>query len=63
LETTTPSGEKQTKKITLPDKAGPQTINTAISDVKTVRLTLNSPVGLGKGRQIALAEVEFFKRK
>ncbi|MHC5905484.1 NADase-type glycan-binding domain-containing protein [Streptomyces sp. S6] len=63
LETTTSSGEKQTKKITLPDKPGDLTIDTAISDVKTVRLTLNAPAGLGKGHQIALAEVEFFKRK
>ncbi|QNP70139.1 zinc ribbon domain-containing protein [Streptomyces roseirectus] len=62
LEVTTSSGEKKTKKITLADKAGTHTIVTAFSDVKTVRLTLNSPAGLTQGRQLALAEVEFFKR-
>ncbi|MDX3452693.1 zinc ribbon domain-containing protein [Streptomyces sp. ME02-8801-2C] len=62
LETTTASGEKQTKKLTLNDKPGPQTFPTAVSDVKTVRLTLKSPVGLTQGRQLAVAEVEFFKR-
>ncbi|MET8974278.1 zinc ribbon domain-containing protein [Streptomyces sp. NPDC004539] len=62
LEVTTPSGEKHTKKLTLDDKPGPQTFTTAFSDVKTVTLTLNTPSGLTQGRQLALAEVEFFKR-
>ncbi|MFM9446805.1 NADase-type glycan-binding domain-containing protein [Streptomyces acidiscabies] len=62
LETTTSSGEKKTKKITLNDKPGDQTFHTAVSDVKTITLTLNSPTGLTQGRQLALAEVEFFKR-
>lgn len=62
LETTTSSGEKKTRKITLNDKPGDQRFHTPVSDVKTITLTLNSPTGLTKGRQLALAEVEFFKR-
>ncbi len=62
LETTTSSGEKHTRKLTLNDKAGDQTFTTPFSDVKTVTLTLNSPAGLTQGRQLAVAEVEFFKR-
>lgn len=62
LEVTTSDGERQNKRLTLSDKPGDQTIPTGISDVKTVRLTLRSPVGLTSGRQLALAEVEFFQR-
>ncbi|WP_330306024.1 MULTISPECIES: NADase-type glycan-binding domain-containing protein [unclassified Streptomyces] len=62
LEVTTSDGERQNKQVTLSDKPGDQTIPTGISDVKTVRLTLRSPVGLTSGRQLALAEVEFFQR-
>ncbi len=62
LEVTTQDGKKQHKQLTLSDKPGPQTIPTGISDVKTVRLTLRSPVGLTSGRHLALAEIEFFQR-
>ncbi|MGW7606467.1 NADase-type glycan-binding domain-containing protein [Streptomyces sp. NPDC054766] len=62
LEVTTSDGERQNKQLTLSDKPGDQTIPTGISDVKTVRLTLRSPVGLTSGRRLALAEVEFFQR-
>ncbi|WP_326786594.1 zinc ribbon domain-containing protein [Streptomyces sp. NBC_00151] len=62
LEVTTSDGERQNKQITLNDRPGDQTIPTGISDVKTVRLTLRSPVGLTSGRRLALAEVEFFQR-
>ncbi|WP_434090672.1 NADase-type glycan-binding domain-containing protein [Streptomyces hirsutus] len=62
LEVTTQNGERQHKQLTLSDKPGPQTILAGISDVKTVRLVLRSPVGLTSGRQLALAEVEFFQR-
>ncbi|MEU6811854.1 zinc ribbon domain-containing protein [Streptomyces sp. NPDC046831] len=62
LEVRTQDGEQQHKQLTLSDKPGSQTINTAISDVKTVRLVLRSPVGLTSGRQLAVAEVEFFQR-
>ncbi|MFG3013891.1 zinc ribbon domain-containing protein [Streptomyces cinerochromogenes] len=62
LEVTTQDGEKHTEKLTLSDKPGPHTIPTGISDVRTVRLVLHSPVGLTQGRHLALAEVEFFAR-
>lgn len=62
MEVTTQDGEKHEKVLTLSDKAGPQTIPTGISDVKTVRLVLRSPAGLTAGRHLALAEVEFFER-
>ncbi|WP_251023317.1 zinc ribbon domain-containing protein, partial [Streptomyces sp. ISL-10] len=62
LEVTTQDGEQRHKELTLSDKPGPQTIHTALSDVKTVRLVLREPVGLTSGRQLALAEVEFFQR-
>jgi hypothetical protein len=62
VEVTTSDGERHTKQLTLGDKPGEQPNPTGISDVKTVRLTLRSPVGLTTGRQLALAEVEFFQR-
>ena len=62
MEVTTQDGEKRHKELTLSDKPGPQTISTGISDAKTVRLVLRSPVGLTRGRHLALAEVEFFQR-
>ncbi|MEV6740639.1 hypothetical protein AB0N14_28270 [Streptomyces sp. NPDC051104] len=62
LVVTTRDGGQQRKQLTLSDKAGPQTIPTGISDVRSVRLVLRSPVGLTTGRQLALAEVEFFQR-
>ncbi|MEU8825081.1 zinc ribbon domain-containing protein [Streptomyces sp. NPDC048636] len=62
LEVTTRDGTKHNKKITLSDKPGPQTIPTRISDAQTVRLVLRQATGLGPGRHLALAEVEFFQR-
>ncbi|NYV73903.1 zinc ribbon domain-containing protein, partial [Streptomyces sp. UH6] len=62
LEVTTQDGERHRKELTLSDKPGPQTFPIRVSDAKTVRLTLRSPVGLTEGRHLALAEVEFFAR-
>ncbi|MFC8227841.1 NADase-type glycan-binding domain-containing protein [Streptomyces sp. NPDC057287] len=62
LEVTTADGERQHKELDLSDKPGPQTIHTALSDVKTVRLVLREPVDLSSGRRLALAELEFFQR-
>ncbi|MFD6173821.1 zinc ribbon domain-containing protein [Streptomyces coeruleorubidus] len=62
LEVTTQDGKRHHKQLSLSDKPGPQTIPTGISDAKTVRLVLRSPVGLTGGRHLALAEVEFFQR-
>ncbi|MER0242011.1 zinc ribbon domain-containing protein [Streptomyces sp. HSW2009] len=63
LAATTRDGQVVRKTLTLNDKAGPQSMPMGISDVTTVRLTLTNPAGLTAGRHIALAEVEFFKRK
>ncbi|MFI5761820.1 NADase-type glycan-binding domain-containing protein [Streptomyces sp. NPDC051563] len=62
LEVTTTDGTHRTKEFTLSDKPGPHTIQTGISEVRTIRLTLRSPVDLSPERHLALAEVEFFKR-
>lgn len=62
LEVTTEDGERQHKELNLNDKPDPQPMHIALSDVKTVRLVLRVPVDLSSGRQLALAEVEFFQR-
>ncbi|NEB80149.1 zinc ribbon domain-containing protein, partial [Streptomyces sp. SID14478] len=61
-EVTSKDGEVSHKEFALSDKAGSQTFQVGISDVTTIRLTLNAPAGLTRGRHIALAEVEFFQR-
>ncbi|MCW5249864.1 zinc ribbon domain-containing protein [Streptomyces sp. SHP 1-2] len=62
LEITRGDGGTEHRRITLSDKPGAQYFPMGISDVRTVRLVLGSPVGLGDGRHLALAEVEFFER-
>lgn len=62
LEVTTADGTVHREELSLSDKPGPQTIETGISDVRTVRLVLRSPVDLAEGRHLALGEVEFFQR-
>ncbi|MEW1905384.1 zinc ribbon domain-containing protein [Streptomyces sp. NPDC086147] len=62
LEVTTADGTRHVKELLLSDKPVPHTIQTGISDVRTVRLTLRSPVDLSGKRHLALAEVEFFQR-
>ena len=62
LEVTTQDGRKHHKELILSDKPGAQTIPTGISEARTVRLVLRSPVELTPGRHLALAEVEFFRR-
>ncbi|WP_405831429.1 NADase-type glycan-binding domain-containing protein [Streptomyces sp. NBC_00105] len=62
MEVTARDGRKVHKKLTLSDKPGPQTFPTGISDVMTVRLTLDAPAGSAPERHLALAEVEFFQR-
>ncbi|MCX4683282.1 zinc ribbon domain-containing protein [Kitasatospora purpeofusca] len=62
LEVTASNGRKSVKKLTLTDKPGPQSFDTGISDVTTVRLTLDAPAGLDGDRHLALAELEFFQR-
>ncbi|QES12378.1 zinc ribbon domain-containing protein [Streptomyces venezuelae] len=62
MTVTSKDGETVVKKFSLSDKAGPQTFPTGISDVTSIRLTLDGPAGLTRGRHLALAEVEFFHR-
>ncbi|MFC9120814.1 zinc ribbon domain-containing protein [Streptomyces sp. NPDC057067] len=62
LEVTTEDGERQHRQLDLSDKPEPHPIQIALSDVKTVQLVLREPVDLSSGRQLALAEVEFFQR-
>ncbi|MFJ2192022.1 NADase-type glycan-binding domain-containing protein [Kitasatospora sp. NPDC087861] len=60
LRMTTSEGKVHEQKVTLNDKAGPQTVLTGVSDV--VKVTLVVRAAAGTGPHIALAEVEFFKR-
>ncbi|WP_345642298.1 NADase-type glycan-binding domain-containing protein [Streptomyces tremellae] len=61
-EVTTSGGRVEHQRLTLSDKPGSQPMQEGISDVTRIRLTLNNPVGLTRGRHLALAEVEFFQR-
>ncbi|MFE7593942.1 zinc-ribbon domain-containing protein [Kitasatospora sp. NPDC057512] len=62
LEVTGKDGAVHTQQVQLNDQPGPQTVQTGISDVTQVKLTVREAAGTGPGRAIALAEVEFFKR-
>ncbi|MER8044708.1 zinc ribbon domain-containing protein [Streptomyces sp. NPDC094032] len=62
MEVTTKDGGTVRRTLALSDKAGPQTFPTGISDATTIRLVLDAPAGLSRGRHLALAEVEFFQR-
>ncbi len=62
LEVTASDGRRSVKQLTLIDKPGPQTFPTGISDVTSIRLTLEAPAGLDGDRHLALAELEFFQR-
>ncbi|MEW2546287.1 zinc ribbon domain-containing protein [Streptomyces sp. NPDC047002] len=61
-EVTTSGGHTEHQRLSLSDKPGSQPTQEGISDVTRIRLTLNGPVGLTRGRHLALAEVEFFQR-
>ncbi|MEU8758920.1 zinc ribbon domain-containing protein [Streptomyces sp. NPDC048659] len=62
MEVTTKENTTTRTALSLADKPGPQTFATGVSDVTQVRLVLDGPAGLSKGRHLALAEVEFFQR-
>jgi hypothetical protein len=62
LEISTSTGSTTTLPIPLADKPGPQTTDTGISDVTTIRLVIRAAAGQDPGRAIALGEIEFFKR-
>lgn len=62
LVVTASDGTTTTLQISLADQPGPQTTNTAISNVVTIRVVIRGAAGLTPGRHIALGEIEFFKR-
>jgi zinc-ribbon domain len=62
LVVTASDGTTTTLPISLADQPGPQTTNTAISNVVTIRVIIRSAAGLTPDRHIALGEIEFFKR-
>lgn len=62
LRVTASDGKVKDQKVTLNDKPGPQTVVTGVSDVVRVTLVVRTAAGTGPGRDLALAEVEFFKR-
>ncbi|MER7755103.1 hypothetical protein [Kitasatospora sp. NPDC097643] len=51
-----------TRTVHLADAPGEQRFHFGVSDVVRIRLTVDAAYGTGAGRQLALAEVEFFKR-
>ncbi|MGW1124696.1 NADase-type glycan-binding domain-containing protein [Streptomyces sp. NPDC002526] len=59
-ELTAEDGTKSTKTIRLADQAGQQTFDVRGSQTVRIRLTVDSAYGTGKGRRVAVAEVEFF---
>ncbi|GAB2719908.1 NADase-type glycan-binding domain-containing protein [Kitasatospora kifunensis] len=62
LLATASNGKVHEQLVSLNDKPGPQTVLTGVSDVVRVTLVVRGAAGTGPGRDIALAEVEFFKR-
>ncbi|WP_285508372.1 zinc-ribbon domain-containing protein [Actinokineospora sp. NBRC 105648] len=64
VDVTTTSADGTTADLTLnlADEPGPQELDTAISDVTKIRLTIKAAAGLTPGKHIALGEVEFFRR-
>ncbi|MET7648398.1 hypothetical protein ABZS83_33205 [Streptomyces sp. NPDC005426] len=57
---TSKDGKETTRRIRLADQAGQQTFDVRGSDTVRVRITVASAYGTGKGRRVAMAEVEFF---
>ncbi|WP_406458082.1 hypothetical protein OG782_35190 [Streptomyces sp. NBC_00876] len=57
---TSKDGKETRRTIPLKDQAGQQTFDTRGTDIVRVRLTVDSAFGTGKGRRVAVAEVEFF---
>jgi ribosomal protein L40E len=62
LDVTTSSGTTTTLSITLADKPGPQTTDTGISNVTSIRLVIRAATAQAAGQSIALGEIEFSKR-
>jgi len=62
LVVSTSDGTTTTLSIDLADKPGSQSTDTGISDVTAIRVVIRAAAGMGAGKDIALGEVEFFKR-
>ncbi|HEX2705322.1 MAG TPA: hypothetical protein VHM65_06155, partial [Candidatus Lustribacter sp.] len=62
LTTTKADGGVETRALTLQDVPGRQDFSLGVSDVTRVRITVQTAFGATPARQIALAEVAFFKR-
>ncbi|MGW1769887.1 NADase-type glycan-binding domain-containing protein [Streptomyces sp. NPDC002073] len=56
-------GRETVEDVRLADAPGKQTFHVAVSDAVRIRLTVRAVYGAGGGRHLALAEVEFFKRR
>lgn len=62
LVVSTSDGTITTISIDLADKPGSQNTDTGISDVTSIRVVIRAAAGMGAGKDIALGEIEFFKR-
>ncbi|MFG2333308.1 discoidin domain-containing protein [Streptomyces sp. NPDC048604] len=60
---TSSDGRTTVRTVRLADVPGPQRFHLPVSDAVRVRLTVRSTYGAGNERYLALAEVEFFKRR
>jgi hypothetical protein len=56
------AGTRTTKLLSLADRPGEQRFDAVIGSVTRLRFTIGSGYGTGPGRQVALAEIELFKR-
>jgi hypothetical protein len=62
MTTWTRGGESNTERLRLTDRPGPQTFHHVTGGVARLRLTIGASYGAEPGRQVALAEVEVFRR-
>ena len=62
LVVSTSDGTTTTLPISLADKPGAQSTDTGISNVIAIRVVIRAAAGMGAGKDIALGEIEFFKR-
>lgn len=62
LVVSTSDGTTTTLSIDLADKPGSQSTDTGISNVTAIRVVIRAAAGIVPGKDIALGEIEFFKR-
>lgn len=63
ITVTSKDGRTTVRTVRLADVPGGQRFHVAVSDAVRVRLTVQGAYGAGEGRYLALAEVEFFRRR